>query len=189
VEWPYWDDLHGFWSELPNYNPVGVSTSTAGQDFGAHAAALFVKPSNNQEDEDCVSNHGSGIPDLDGVDPGSEALSQDWNLELLERSFTAVQDGGDGGGSPANGGEDNSRELKVRLYFILANQGHNCNNRNWNYLSLSCPNTCFRLRHLNLIPLPYNVILSVKPLRRAQHLYGHPRTTQKANQTRRKLPL
>ncbi|KAI0267946.1 hypothetical protein BGY98DRAFT_883539, partial [Russula aff. rugulosa BPL654] len=36
-EWPFWDDLHAFWSELPNYNPVGVSTSTAGQDFGAHA--------------------------------------------------------------------------------------------------------------------------------------------------------
>jgi len=103
-----------------------VSTSTAGQDFGAHAAALFVKPSNNQEDEDCVSNHGSGILDLDGVDPGSEALSQDWNLELLERSFTAVQDGGDGGGSQRMVVRIAVGKLKVHLYFILANQGHNC---------------------------------------------------------------
>ena len=106
-----------------------MSTSTAGQDFGAHAAALFAKPSDNQEDEDRVSdvhsNHGSGIPDLDGVDPGSETLSQDWNLELLERSFA---DGGDGGGSPANGGEDSSKDLKVRLCFIPANQGHDSTN-------------------------------------------------------------
>ena len=170
-----------------------MSTSTAGQDFGSHAAALFAKPSNNQEDEDHVSdvqsNYGSGIPDLDGVDPGSESLSQDWNLELLEQSFAAAQDGGDGGGSPANGGEDSSKDLKARLCFIPAKRGHNGNNRNRSNPSLSCPNTHFRLRRLNLILLPYNATSSVKPLREAQHLYGHPRTTRKANQTRITLPL
>ena len=121
MEWPYWDDLHGFWSELPNYNPVGVSTSTAGQDFGAHAAALFTKPSGNKEGDDHVSdtqsNHDSGIPDLDCVDPGSETLSQDWNLDLLERSFATMQDGGDSGSrSPVDGGdagEGSGKEMKV----------------------------------------------------------------------------
>jgi len=137
VEWPYWDDLHGFWSELPNYNPVGVSMSTAGQDFGAHAVALFAMSSNNKEDRDHASdvqsNYGSGIPDLNCVDPGLETLSHDWNLDLSERSFTAVEDSGDGsggnladgsGGSPADGSEDNSKEIKVHFYFIPANHGH-----------------------------------------------------------------
>jgi hypothetical protein len=130
AEWPYWDDLHGFWSELPNYNPVGVSTSTAGQDFGALAAALFTKPSDNKEDEDHISdtqsNHGSGLPDLDCVDPSSETLSQDWNLELLERSFSAKQDGGDNGGGSPDGGEDTSREMKVCLCSTgLVDHRHN----------------------------------------------------------------
>jgi hypothetical protein len=124
--------LHAFWSELPNYNPVGVSTSTAGQDFGAHAAALFAKPSNNKEDEDRVadtqSNDGSGIPDLDCIDPGSETLSQDWNLDGLERSFATgtMPDGGDSGGGTQNldGGED-INQMKVRLCSIPANHRHN----------------------------------------------------------------
>jgi hypothetical protein len=107
---------------------VGVSTSTAGQDFGVHAAALFAKPSDsNKEDDDhnsdTQSNHGSGIPDLDCVDPGSEILSQDWNIDLLERSFATMQDGGDGGGGSPDGSKDGSKEIKVRLCFILADCG------------------------------------------------------------------
>jgi hypothetical protein len=157
---PNWDELHRFWSELPNYNPMGVSTLTAGQDFGGHVAALFAKLSNNQKDEDCVSNmqssYGSGILNLNDVDPSLETLNQDWNLKLLERSFAAVQNGGDDNGSPADGGKNSSKDLNMHLYFILAN-----------YLLLSCPNTYFRLQHLNLIPLLSNVILPIKPLHKA----------------------
>ena len=97
-----------------------MSTSTAGQDFGAHAAALFTKPNNNEDDDrvsDTQSNHGSGIPDLDSVesaavDPGSEILSQDWNFDLLEQSFAPMQDSG---GSP-DGSEESSKETKVCLF-------------------------------------------------------------------------
>ena len=127
-EWPFWDDLHGFWSELPNYNPVGVSTSTAGQDFGTHAVALFTKPSNNTEDyevedhvSDAQSNHGSGLLDLDGVDLGLEILSPEWNFDL-ERRFAPPQDGG----SP-DSSEDSSKETKVCRCPILAN--HNKHDR------------------------------------------------------------
>jgi hypothetical protein len=106
-----------------------VSTSTAGQDFGAHAAALFAKPSDNKEDEDQVSdtqsNHGSGLPDLDCVDPSSETLSQDWNLEHLERSFSMKQDGGDNGGGSPDSGKDTSKEPKVCLCSMgLADHVH-----------------------------------------------------------------
>jgi hypothetical protein len=106
--------------------------STAGQDFGAHAAALFAKPSDNKEDEDCVadtqSNNGSGIPDLDCIDPGSETLSQDWNLDGLERSFATgmMPDGGDSGGGTQNlDGSEDINQMKVRLCSIPANHRHN----------------------------------------------------------------
>ena len=113
---------------------MGVSTLTAGQDFGAHAVALFAKPSDNKEDEDHASdtqsNHGSGIPDLDCVDPGLETLSQDWNLDRLERSFTTsmIPDGGNGGDGTQtpDDGKDSNKEITVRPYFILVNMGITC---------------------------------------------------------------
>jgi len=53
--------------------------------------------------------------------PSSEILSQDWNFDLLKRSF-ATQDGG--GGSP-NASEESSKETSVGLCFILANHNGN----------------------------------------------------------------
>lgn len=56
-EWPFYEDLHTLWCELPNYNPIGVTTSNPGQDFAGKAAALFTKkggetePSSGIEDE------------------------------------------------------------------------------------------------------------------------------------------
>ncbi|KAJ7659684.1 hypothetical protein DFH06DRAFT_989406, partial [Mycena polygramma] len=35
-DWPWWDDLHAFWRELPSYNPIGVQSSEPGTD---HASA------------------------------------------------------------------------------------------------------------------------------------------------------
>ncbi|KIJ30952.1 hypothetical protein M422DRAFT_92853, partial [Sphaerobolus stellatus SS14] len=29
-DFPFWDDLHAFWCELPNYNPIAVTNSEAG---------------------------------------------------------------------------------------------------------------------------------------------------------------
>ncbi|KAJ7476798.1 hypothetical protein FB451DRAFT_1397032 [Mycena latifolia] len=40
-EWPWWDDLHAFWRELPNYNPVGVQSSEPGTDHASAAADIF----------------------------------------------------------------------------------------------------------------------------------------------------
>ncbi|KDQ07385.1 hypothetical protein BOTBODRAFT_76989, partial [Botryobasidium botryosum FD-172 SS1] len=33
--WSWWDDLHAFWMEPPNYNPISVSNSTSGHDHEA----------------------------------------------------------------------------------------------------------------------------------------------------------
>jgi hypothetical protein len=49
---PYWDKLDGFWCELPNYNPIGVSNSTGGVDHGARAESLFAKKSAEGESGD-----------------------------------------------------------------------------------------------------------------------------------------
>ncbi|KAJ7030932.1 hypothetical protein C8F04DRAFT_1263430 [Mycena alexandri] len=38
---PWWDELHGFWRELANYNPVGVQSSEPGTDHASTAADLY----------------------------------------------------------------------------------------------------------------------------------------------------
>jgi hypothetical protein len=40
-QWPWWKELHSFWRELPNYNPICVTTSTPGVDHAGQAAAAF----------------------------------------------------------------------------------------------------------------------------------------------------
>jgi hypothetical protein len=49
---PFWDDLHGFWRELPSYNPIGISSSYAGQNHASSAAKLFAPMEKEEEDED-----------------------------------------------------------------------------------------------------------------------------------------
>ncbi|KAJ7124707.1 hypothetical protein C8R46DRAFT_973851, partial [Mycena filopes] len=39
-DFPWWDDLHSFWRELPNYNTVGVQSSEPGTDHASAAAEL-----------------------------------------------------------------------------------------------------------------------------------------------------
>jgi len=40
-EWPWWKEFHSFWRELPNYNPIAVTTSTPGVDHAGQAATIF----------------------------------------------------------------------------------------------------------------------------------------------------
>lgn len=55
------------WSELPNYNPVGISTSEQGQDFGGGAKQLF------------FNGGASGTPTIDDEDTGTG--SPTWDIE------------------------------------------------------------------------------------------------------------
>ena len=64
-EWPFYDDLHTIWSELPNYNPIGVSSSQPGQDFAARAVLLFPKSSG---DDASSGVEDSSFPDYNGID-------------------------------------------------------------------------------------------------------------------------
>ncbi|KAJ7769585.1 hypothetical protein DFH07DRAFT_735829, partial [Mycena maculata] len=38
---PWWDELHAFWRELPNYNPIGVQSSEPGTDHAGAVADVF----------------------------------------------------------------------------------------------------------------------------------------------------
>jgi hypothetical protein len=40
-KWPWWNELHAFWRELPNYNPIAVTNATPANDHAADANALF----------------------------------------------------------------------------------------------------------------------------------------------------
>ncbi|RXW11281.1 hypothetical protein EST38_g14574 [Candolleomyces aberdarensis] len=40
-EFPWFEDFHSFWKDLPNYNPIAVTTSLPGADHAANAAAAF----------------------------------------------------------------------------------------------------------------------------------------------------
>lgn len=44
ADWPYFETLHGWWREMPNYNPIAVTNSGAGQDHAGRAQELFDSP-------------------------------------------------------------------------------------------------------------------------------------------------
>ncbi|KAJ7302155.1 hypothetical protein DFH08DRAFT_759748 [Mycena albidolilacea] len=69
---PHWDELDGFWRELPNYNPIGVSNASSGADHAAAATSLFLKKCNNDD-----AGESSGIEDGLGFEvlPGSRGRS------------------------------------------------------------------------------------------------------------------
>jgi hypothetical protein len=58
ADWPWWDDLHAFWRELPNYNPHSVQLSDLGFQHAADAAGLFM-PAGEDGDEDAPADGGS----------------------------------------------------------------------------------------------------------------------------------
>jgi hypothetical protein len=48
-KFPWWDELHGFWRELPNYNPIGVQSSEPGVDHASAAADLYARTGSDEE--------------------------------------------------------------------------------------------------------------------------------------------
>jgi hypothetical protein len=66
-EWPWWDDLHGFWRQLPNYNALGVQSSEPGTRHALDAEALFA-PADEDEDPGSSEDDEARSP----VDSGNE---------------------------------------------------------------------------------------------------------------------
>ena len=68
-EWPWWDDLHAYWRELPNYNPQGVQSSEPGTMHASDAATLFFAADEDDEIEDDIDEGGGGdAQDIDWCD-------------------------------------------------------------------------------------------------------------------------
>ncbi|KAJ7862337.1 hypothetical protein B0H14DRAFT_3863136 [Mycena olivaceomarginata] len=91
-DWPWWDDLHSFWRELPNYNPVGVQSSEPGTDHAADAAQLFQPPiavgsGDEHEDEILLATSGT---ENGPEDPGSEYQEQNSDGDEEEEELSDV---------------------------------------------------------------------------------------------------
>ncbi|KAJ3912086.1 hypothetical protein F5877DRAFT_85193 [Lentinula edodes] len=92
-EFEFWDDLHAMWSELPNYNPIGVSNATSGSNHSNNTSELFgqsVAPTNSQlamtrsPDQDEESNN-----DDDAADSGLDVPSWDTTTNHMHFSSSA----------------------------------------------------------------------------------------------------
>ncbi|KAF6758819.1 hypothetical protein DFP72DRAFT_1064335 [Ephemerocybe angulata] len=89
---PWFDDLHAFWKDLPNYNPIDVTTSTPGASHAENAAAAFEPPSKvNDEVDDEVksdSEDEDGKEDEvqdDDEEEGSDEVSSDEEKEKVTK--------------------------------------------------------------------------------------------------------
>ncbi|KAJ7799038.1 hypothetical protein B0H13DRAFT_2688805 [Mycena leptocephala] len=82
-DWPWWDELHSFWRELPNYNPVGIQSSEPGTDHAAEASNLLQTSSGASGDEGENDGHSATSrareeeEDLDDT-PKSEVREKSW---------------------------------------------------------------------------------------------------------------
>ena len=63
ADWPWWDDLHAFWRELPNYNPHGVQSSDPGFQHALDAGNLFATAPVDEDPDDADARGGSDEED------------------------------------------------------------------------------------------------------------------------------
>ncbi|KAK7022515.1 hypothetical protein R3P38DRAFT_2532783 [Favolaschia claudopus] len=68
AQWPWWDDFHSFWRELPRYNPVGVQSSEPGTDHAGAAVHLFGSTGEGSEAVD----EGEEVDNEEDEDTGDE---------------------------------------------------------------------------------------------------------------------
>ena len=87
-QWPFYNNLHNIWSELPNYNPVGVTNSGPGQDFAARAATVFSKRSGKTDSSGVEDNY--MIPD----DKDDLAPMMQMPATMMAQSLTVIMNGG-----------------------------------------------------------------------------------------------
>ncbi|KAF8816374.1 hypothetical protein BYT27DRAFT_7248442 [Phlegmacium glaucopus] len=82
-EWPWWKEFHSFWRELPNHNPIAVTTSTPGVDHAGQAAAMFKFAGHDDVEETPTAADGivgeehGGDSENDGEEDGVEGKELD----------------------------------------------------------------------------------------------------------------
>jgi hypothetical protein len=68
-EWPWWDDLHTFWRQLPNYDALGVQSLEPGTRHASEAEALFA-PSPALDSDEAI---GGEVDGYEAIQSGSES--------------------------------------------------------------------------------------------------------------------
>ena len=72
-EWPWWDDLHAFWRQLPNYNTVSMQSSEPGTQHALEAEALFAPVDEDDDmDHDGEAGYQSCLDNKERGDQGDE---------------------------------------------------------------------------------------------------------------------
>ena len=102
-QWLFYKDLHEMWSELPNYNPIGVSTSNAGQNFADQAAVLFwgcvdndassgVEDAEFNYNETTSHQHSEGPANIEDENDSSDEEWEESNIseEVIEPKTTEI---------------------------------------------------------------------------------------------------
>jgi hypothetical protein len=81
AEWPFWEDLHVMWKELPNYRVIGVSNSSSGQDLAEDALDLLFGQELREQAE---SLNGEEDSDDDELGENSLGSEKEEDLEVDE---------------------------------------------------------------------------------------------------------
>ncbi|KAJ6461894.1 hypothetical protein C8R47DRAFT_1240485 [Mycena vitilis] len=92
-DWPWWDNLHAFWRELPSYNPIGVQSSEPGTDHASAAVGIFDQSAAASD----VDVDGEPLKeDTDNEDGHSEASIQMARERSSDKAYEASSDSEDG---------------------------------------------------------------------------------------------
>lgn len=146
---PWWDDLHAFWRELPNYNPIGVQSSEPGTDHASAAAELFARTGSDEERD----------LDLDAVEQDEDGRS-DWSKAQDQQEDDTGGDDYSHSSSPDS--EDDDDALVSRPSSL------------WTVLTL-CEKTAPPLPEKTAPPLPEKTAPPVAPAKKPRQSQVKPK--------------
>ncbi|KAF8984839.1 hypothetical protein BDQ17DRAFT_1436850 [Cyathus striatus] len=90
AEWEFFPTLHIFWSELPNYAPIGVSASKAGQNHANRAAALFESKAATPATPALPSDWEGSDHDIPADDSSMRGVSMPTNEEFMNKTSSVT---------------------------------------------------------------------------------------------------
>ncbi|KAF8986728.1 hypothetical protein BDQ17DRAFT_1436087 [Cyathus striatus] len=90
AEWEFFPTLHSFWSELPNYTPIGVSASEAGWNHADRAAALFESKAATPATPALPSDWGGSDHDIPVDNSSMRGVSMPTDEEFMNKTSSVT---------------------------------------------------------------------------------------------------